>query len=198
VILYRDLKHAERVTPPPWLDGAANLQARDDTKSGRLWGIGDAFLLEPAERGWSDLEDGWQVRVAGKVNAMDLARDQKWCAVMPVTSLEDVIWMAPRVLDITGERAFRVAYGADFFPELSPDQKRAYAIAEEARVLLAQGAREGGFSASLGARYAADLLSVVNHITPAAIARLRLMDDAVILGVLRTAAGFVGELESAT
>ncbi len=194
MILYRDLRHVSRCFPPSWIAGAPELQCREDA-AGRLWGIGDPTLIGPGT-GWIDLDDGWQVRQVGKLDASQLIRHQLWCDVRPTASLEDVIWIAPAVLTIEGTRAFRIAYGDNFEPALTETQQRLMTIATEARTLVIAAQASGVIDSTIACRYTAELLSAVNYVTPEVLAKLRLLDDALAVDGLVIAAGYRQEVPS--
>ncbi len=188
MILYRDLKHAERTEPPEWLldrDGmwAPNLQSRDDA-DGRLWGIGDAYMVGPHKNGWEELTGGWQVRLLGKIDPRPLRRNDPWVDTTAVHGLADAEWVAPRILTDAGNRAFRVTYGRNFLPSLTKRQAHLIAMAEEARAALINSRDESGVDMDIACRWAAEFISEVHFLTPDVIAVCRLLDDSLVISTL--------------
>ncbi len=192
MIVVRD--NQNRREAPPWMAGAAELQRRDGDGV-CWWGIGDggdAYLCGPHESAtWRDLGEGYSVALIGKNDPRVLARSQLWCPVAPVADLQGRVWMAPSILSPDGERQFRTAYGDDFLPALTTEQEHARAC------LIAAVATGSGVPMPAGARWAADLLSAVNHTTPTLLARGALLDAALICGVLYLGAGLSPRLEVA-
>jgi hypothetical protein len=120
----------------------------------------------------------------------DLVADQRWITTEPIADLSMRIWFTPCVLDKDGSRRFRTAYGADFLPALTPMQERCEAIANAARsALIAAHCDNVPIPMRQACAWAGELLSAVNHVTPAILGSLRLLDDALIGGVLYRAAG---------
>ncbi len=95
-------------------------------------------------------------------------------------------WACPVILDADGRRAFRVAYGDNWMPALTPEQERAEAIAREARAALTGGQDPG---TAVGCQWAAELLAMTHHLHPRVIAALHLMDDMLMAETLTIAAG---------
>lgn len=191
MLVYRDTRAAKRRVPPPWLDGAADLaEAGDRTGAFRWWGIGNAHLVgERAD--WTDLDDGWQVAVAGELNPQTFRRTIRWCRTLNVEDTHGRAWTAPVVLNESGDRCILVSYGADFLPVLSNAQTRALDIANAARQAL-NAAREvegGGLDWPVAARWVAELLALTHHVSMGEIAALGMVDDALILAVLSATTG---------
>jgi hypothetical protein len=178
----------QRRAPPPWMAGAPNLQERE-AQAGKLWGIGPAWLLGPADHGWESLPDGYQVRLVGEIEPQLLRRRQVWCDTMLAHSMDGAPWIVPVILSVDGRRSFRVNYGPNYLPTLTDEQGHALAVAEEVRTLLAAISERQGVDASLMVRYAAYLLALTNHITPEILAALRLIDDVLALDTLTAASG---------
>ncbi len=200
MILYRDLQQAERTSPPEWcMDGdgnwAPNLQSREDS-GGRLWGIGDAYLLGPYKDGWHDLAGGWQMRVVDKIEPRHLFRSERWVDCEPVYDLFGTAWQAPTILAYSGVRIFRVTYGKDFLPKLTIRQERAEAIANEARIAFQRTKAAGdGVDMVLACQWAAELLSQVHYLTPEVIAAAGILDDDLTIGILSHASAIpIGKL----
>lgn len=196
MLLYRDTRADTRREPPPWLVGAADLQCREhSTPSLRYWGIGPAYLLGEQDA-WIDLDDGWQVAESIDFDPIVLVHQKRWCQIEPLQDLEDRTWYAPRILADNGGRMIIASYGGDDFrPILTPVQQRAESIANAAReALQANQAVDPAVATapldmSIGARWAAELLSMVNHITPQVLARCHFLDEGLILQVLELATG---------
>lgn len=191
MIIIRDTLWAERRGVPPWMAGAS-VHCMEDDQRGHLYGIGDRYLLGPGDAAtrWDPVGDGYDVRLVPPLYPAAFLRPQLWCDMLPAKDLERRLWAAPVILTRQGERAFRVAYGPDYLPALSPTQDRALAVAREARLLLQESAKRGGLDSTLAARYTAELLSRTHFLAPAVIGALRLLDDALILDTLAIAAGF--------
>lgn len=185
MIRFRDTKN--RNAPPPWLTKAVGLQRRADPH-GTLWACGDAYLLG-SDGDWCALGDGYEV--AGPVEDQDTyRRESAWLDVVDVQDLSGREWVAPRILDASGERAFRVSYGADFLPHLSPEQYRYVDIAKAARDGLATGAAGvQDVPMPTACRWAAELLCAVYHLPPGAIGHLCILDDLLVTSVLGAAIG---------
>lgn len=191
MLVYRDTKAAERRNPPPWLEGAADLLERASRDPVRYWGIGNAHLLGD-RKDWHDLDDGWQVSVAGPIYPQQFRRTLRWCRSVQVEDTAGRIWTAPVILNEHGDRTILVTYGKDFLPVLSNAQARAVEIAKAARdgLVAAQEIEDGGLDFDVAARWGAELLSLTHHISMEGIAVLGLLDMALILGVLEAATGF--------
>jgi hypothetical protein len=183
VIIYRDRQHVTRSTPPACLSGAADLQCRESAH-GRLWGIGDGRILGPDAR-WIDIGDGWDSALIGEMTTRELIRDQRWVDVEPVSSLTGITWIVPKILTPECSRAFRVAYGKDWLPALTPEQARMEAIARAAWDALTNPT--SGIDMAAGCQWAAEMLCAVNHISVEAIQAHQLLDEDLALGCLATA-----------
>lgn len=191
MIIVRDLKHQERPDPPPWMVGAGNRHCREDI-DGRLWGIGDGYLLGPRDKdSWRDIGDGYQVSLHGEAVPTALMRRQNWYDVSPVESLTGIVWMAPSILTPQCTRAFRTRIGPDFLPALSIEQVRLEAIARAARDALEQAkAGNDGVPMSVCGRWVAELMCEIYHLTPEIIAHLALLDETLIVTYLGLAAAY--------
>lgn len=189
MILIHD-KRADRSLAPSWLEGARELQRRESDGES-WWGIGSGYLCGPQPTvKWEKLPGRLSVAAIGTIDPRDLVTDQRWITTEPIADLSLRIWFAPCVLDKDGSRRFRTAYGPDFLPALTPVQERCEAIANAARsALIAAHCDDAPIPIKQACAWAAELLSAVNHITPDIIGALRLLDDALIGGVLYRAAG---------
>ena len=188
MLVYQDKQPAKRRTPPPGVDGVADLlcvECREGKH--RWWGIQHAHLIGP-RTDWIDLDDGWQVAVVDKITPQTFRRDLRWCRTVTVEDTAGRAWAAPVILSEAGDRIILVAYGRDFLPVLTPAQERAAAIATAARQqLLAAQEMGDGIDFTVGARWTAELLSLTHHISMETLAALHLIDEALILAVLQSA-----------
>lgn len=179
---------------PPWLSdwtprpGRASLCHRD-CEDGHLVGVCEDVVFKPANR-WHEIDSDWSVgRVSGsKVNQDALIRDILWCDIQAVRDLKDNVWAAPVILTAGGSRAFRTAYGTDWLPALTEDQERAERIAEAARdeFLRAEGS---SLEMPVACQWAAELLSITYHLHPRAIAALAILDERLVVEVLKAGCG---------
>lgn len=191
-IIYLDTEKAAGPSCPEWLEGwqpvyGHGLCHRDSDK-GHLVGVCDPLLFSPPNnsRQWRDVDSRWKCAQIGReVNHGVLARDVLWCDVRPVKDLKEQAWMAPVILTEQGTRAFRVSYGANWLPELTPEQDRAERIAEAARDAMSGG----GADMAVACQWAAELLSVTYHLHPQVFAALALLDDLLVPEVLGAACG---------
>lgn len=181
MIRYIDTR--SRVDPPTWLAGAAGLQCTAH-RDGALWGIGDPMGLYVEGGKWFDLADDY--RVSGSQDPREIARASAWYDRALAVDGSGQWWSVPRILNANGTRAFRVRYGADWMPALSPEQVRAEAIAKEARAALTGG---GDLSVPVACQWSAEMLSIASHITPEIIAAMGIMDDVLMAQVLALACG---------
>ncbi len=151
-----------------------------------MCGIGDPLLFaEPPRADWHAVGEGWDACLNGDVQPDGLLRSQRTYDLQSVMDLESRTWLAPVILTVGGDRAFRVAYGVDWLPALTIGQQRALAIAQEARTaLLADG---GEVSEAMVCQWAAELLSLTHYIVPAVFARFALMDSVLAVGTLAVA-----------
>ncbi len=144
-------------------------------------GISDPLLFnEP--KSWADLDGTWQVGASGGIYPGDLERiGLLWCDTTEAADMRGRTWRAPVILTEDGGRAFRVAYGRDWLPALTPEQARAEKIAQEARTAMASPA---GLTMQVACQWAAELLCVTYHLCPEAVAATNLLDDALVIDVL--------------
>lgn len=192
MLLYRDTLHGSRRDPPPWLVGVADVHCREGAR-GRLWGAGDGRVVGEQQH-WLDLDDGWQCSAVGKAEPETCRREIAWADCGKVLSLAGEVWSAPILLTSDGNRAFRVAYGDDWLPALTPEQERAEAVANAAREALLRAVPSEdnpgeGLPMRVACQWAAELLSLAQGVTPQIIARLRVMDDRLAVGALMVATG---------
>ncbi len=192
MICYRDTKPHERSTPPPWLVGAHDLQQRDGVGIPfRFWGIGSAWLVgEHPDKKWHALAGGWECCLVGGAEPELLTRAQRWCDTTVAVDLNANQWQAPRILSEDGTAVYRVAYGADWLPSLTPEQYRADDVAKAARAAMLV-TKEGGPSPDQRAacQWTAELLCVTHHLDTSVIAALALLDDALVLTTISAACG---------
>jgi hypothetical protein len=191
VIIYEESKPREDGAAPEWLAGAADLQRREGSGK-RWWGIGDGPLVGPHQLPSVQVADTIRATLLPGLEPLRLAIDQRWC---PTSIGDDLVrrsWRMPCVLSQSGDRQFRTAYGEDCLPLLTPTQDRAEKVAQAARAAIVASVTDGtGIPQQHACRWAADLLSCVNHISA-----LGLLDDALIAATLYTAAGLTPRLES--
>jgi hypothetical protein len=165
----------------------------EDVK-GRLWCVGDPLRLCGApDRVWIDLEDGWQVRMTKEgPEPESLAYVTPWAGHVPIRDGEGRAWKAPRILSQSGDTIFRVRYGGkSWLPILSEAQQAAESCARAARASFLSTEREVPREAACA--WAESFLRVLHPISPGAIAALGLLDDPLIVGVLKVAAGQVDD-----
>lgn len=194
MLVYKDTRGGTRRTPPTWLDGAADLmEVGDRHGAARWWGIGNAHLI--GERtDWTDLDDGWQVAVAGPIDPRQMRRTLRWCRTCDVIDTQGRPWAVPVITDSKGNRLILAAYGKDFLPVLSAAQQRAWDIATAARdhFLAVQSVDDARLDMSLCARWMAELLSLTHHLSAEVMLALpqeSLLDEALILSGLTVAVG---------
>lgn len=186
MIVYLDSLASDRSTPPPWLVGASGLCSRE-TGDGRLWGVGDAYCLGiPQGMPTEPIADGWSACVVSDAEVHRLRRAQLWCDTGSVLDIHGREWAVPIIRTPEGARAFRVAYGRDWLPALTPEQTRAEAIVDAASDALRAG---GGIDMPVACQWAAELLCMSSHLSPETIAALRLADEMVVLQTLAMACG---------
>ncbi len=193
MIVYRDLKHGERLTPPAWLEGAGDLHVREDA-GGRLFGIGDGRMVGPApDKAWVDVGDGIQARMLKPFIPEFLRRQPLWCRSFPIADQQGNVWSVPQILATDGSTlAIQVHYGPGWEPELTPLQQQAEKAARWARQTLTTAIETDMQVVVADACQAtAEILSAVLYISPQTLAALRLLDQFFMLAVLRTAAGWI-------
>ena len=189
MIVYRDRRKLEGPTCPEWIAEwqpvTGHALCHRDTEAGHIVGVADPLLFKPAAR-WFEVDQDWEAALVGKEpNPGVLARSVIWCDVRPVQDLAERVWMAPVILTEKGERAFRVSYGSNWLPSLTPAQERAEKIAKAARDALAGG----GANMAVACQWAAELLCVTYHLHVNVISNLALLDDRLVPEVLGVAAG---------
>lgn len=182
--------HLDETSPPPWLVGARDLACRPDPTGGYAFGIGPSYLLGQ-RTGAVMLSNGWSVWINGSIDVPRLRRDVRWCNLAPAEDIAGNAWAAPAILDGSGERGFRVKYGPTFRPALTAEQDAAMILSREARALLinlyhAKKDPTEDEQAAMCA-WAADLLSIANHITPEVLGMLQILDDSLVTAVLAAA-----------
>ncbi len=199
MIIYRD-RRPGRSEPPPWLADAIDLNSREDVE-GRLWCAGDALRLASApDRAWLPLADDWQVRMTKEGPEPErLAKVLPWAASMEVNDGAGRRWQAPRILASEGHRLFRVRYtGANWTPVLTEEQQFAETAATSARdaFLALAEARKAGIAGVSPPReatcaWAALLLCVWHPLSVEVVSTLGLLDDLLVVDVLKVASGTV-------
>ena len=192
MIRFRDTQ--SRTGPPPWLADVPNVHRRASA-GGELWMRGDAVCLSDAGP-WRPVVDGYEV--AGPVeSAEDYEREPTWFSVERVADMAGREWAVPCILDASGNRAFRVGYGANFLPELTAEQTYILEIAKAARDAIAastSGTQDAGVQ--VACRWAAALLSVTYSIPVEAIAGLRILDDVLVVAAISASIGLSCRVEA--
>lgn len=178
-----------RPTPPPWLEGARDL-AQCLCDHGTLWSCAEPALMNGTGP-FVDLADGYAV--AGRFEPGDLVALERQATpyqTKPVRDLRGWEWQAPQIINEDGDRQFAVAYGDDWLPTLTDEQAKAMEIANEARLTFGRqlAGEVDGVDMRAGCAWTATLLCLVYHLTPQIMARLRLVDDALVIQTLAHAA----------
>jgi hypothetical protein len=176
-----------------WEPRAGAQLVHRETGTGHVVGIGDPLVwTEPRKDAWQDVGDGWCVSLVPgtKFEPRLLARLQGWADVVEVLDMHRRTWVAPAIRKRGGGRAFRVAYGRNWLPSLSPEQTRAEEICA-----AALEAKDQDTPMAVACQWAAELLSMSHHVTPEALAALSLIDDTLAVEVLRLSASI--EIEAA-
>ena len=184
------------IATPPWLEGWEPSRpgvalCHRDSEGGHLVGVCDELVFKPANRWFPVGDTGWEVgRVPGTTfEPGDLARvGVLWCDSVGVADLKGRRWNAPVLLNPAGQRAFRVAYGKSWLPELTEEQDRALAIATEAQREIGAG-EASTLEMAVGCQWAAELLCLTHHLHPDVIQALGFLDDRLVPAVLEAAAG---------
>lgn len=152
-------------------------------------------MVGPREKGWQDVGDGIQAQVLKPFNPCLLARKPDWCRFHAMTDLNGTVWPVPQILSHDGSTlAIQATYGKGWQIELTPLQAQAEKAARWARHAL--NAAVDGVAPLMvadGCQAAAELLSSVLHVSPETLAALKLLDQGLVLAVLRTGAGWVAE-----
>ncbi len=175
-----------------WEPRGANAQlVHRESEGGHIVGVGDPLIWNNPRR-WELLSDNWSVALVPGVpfEPRLLTRLQGWADVAEVQDMQRRTWHAPCIRRKGGGRAFRVAYGRDWLPALTPEQERAEAICAAVVEAIEQET-----PMSVACQWAAELLSLTHHVTPEALAAVALIDDTLALEVLRVAANL--EIEKA-
>lgn len=180
--MIRVLDTLGRVSAPAWMVGAADLQCRP-CRDGVLWGIGDGALL--CDLGpWVEIGDGY--RVCGDQPPGELERGDPAWPTIAVADMRGQAWQAPAVLDEKGNRAFRVSFGPDWLPALTPAQARAMNLADEVRSAMQSGR---DVPMAVCCQWSAEFLSLTHYLSPKVIAACGLLDEALVIQVMSSAAG---------
>lgn len=190
MIRFRDTK--SRPQPPSWLVGAANLHRRPNA-DGELWMCGDPIYLDNSGK-WAPIGDGYEV--AGPVESWaDYQRNDRWVDVVEVHDMSGRRWVAPKILDEAGDRAFRVSYGADFLPSPTAEQYRMLEVAQAARdALKASSAGTQDVPMQMACRWAAEMMGAAYRLPVDAIAALGILDDVLVIGYINAGASVETEV----
>lgn len=191
--------HASQTQPPPWIAGAVDL-CSGASRLGIMHAVGDPWLLrlpEAHEAQPVELEGGWLCWQIGELDPTRLVRAQGWCRLRSVSDCDDRQWPSPLLLSRGGERCYTVKYGGpEWMPVLTKVQAEAEHIARLARDALAAASVTGELDDQASAAWTARLLSTSLHVTPEVLAKLGLIDDPLIIGVLQSASGVTVSLAS--
>lgn len=188
MIVWRNSYLGGQPAVPPCLEGwepRGDFQlVHRDTAEGHVVGVGDPLVWSPPRR-WQSVADGWEVSIVpgAKISPSALARVQIWCDVSAVEDLQRRPWFAPSIRRKGGGRAFRVAYGRDWLPELTPDQRRAEEICAAVQDAIGQET-----PMTVACQWAAELLTMTHHLTTEAFAALALLDEPLVVGTLKISA----------
>lgn len=171
--------------------GDAQLVHRE-TDKGHIVYVGDPLVWNQP-RLWQEAEEGWEVALVPGVPFQPalLARVQGWAGVSEVQDMHRRTWLCPMIRRPGGGRAFQVAYGRNWLPALTPEQTRAEEICAAALEAANQDT-----PMAVACQWAAELLSLTHHVTPAALACAALIDDTLAVEVLRVAASLSVEAVS--
>jgi hypothetical protein len=175
-----------------WEPRAGATLVHRETDKGHIVGVGDPLVWTEPRR-WVEIEDGWSVALVPGItfDPRHLVRLQGWADVLEVCDMQRRAWHAPVIRRKGGGRAFRVAYGKDWLPALTPEQERAEEICR-----AALDAANLETPMSVACQWAAELLSMTHHLTPSALAALALVDEVSAVGTLQVSASL--EIEGAT
>jgi hypothetical protein len=163
--------------------GDAQLVHRE-TDKGHVVYVGEPLVWNQP-RTWQEAEEGWEVAVIPGVpfDPRLLARVQGWAGVAEIQDMHRRTWLCPLIREPGGRRAFQVAYGRNWLPALTPEQSRAEEICR-----AALDATNQDTPMSVICQWAAELLSLTHHTTPAALAAAAVVDGILALETLRVAA----------
>lgn len=199
MLLWQDVSRTDRLGPPPCLEGAADLQGREDA-GGRLWAVGDGRLLGPQATGWVDLTDGWRVKALPSFDPAALARSLSWCPVAYVEDAQGRAWPVAAPRSQAGESRIVGAYDEAWNRILSEDQSRLERLSAAAREgILASVAEEGSIVApspptvASVCAWAVGAICAAMHISAQALGRLTLLDEILAKRAALTVAGIVRE-----
>lgn len=182
---------------PPELEGwaggvAAYEMAENQHGEHRVIGIVQPLQFAPPEQGWTPIGNGWDVCLVGEFLPAVMA-NQKSPWKVQTEQHGGNAWFFPIILHPNGSRAFEVRYGGlDFLPMLSEQQAAMVALAGEVKTCMDSG---NWPDMSVRARWAARLLSLPYHLSPATIAAAGILTEGIIAGALMTAVGHGGQAE---
>ncbi len=203
MIIYRHKQDTEHPDLKGWVhrEGSDAAVCHQADEGWRYCGICDPVYWQiPTAATWRPIDNDWevaQVDAGPWLPGRDLARLTCWARVLTVMDAKDQHWQVPVILSHAGIRAYPVAYmGADFLPTPTPEQARADQIAAESRRALTDGLVTG-LPIAPACRWAAILLSITHHLSPAVIAELGFLDSALVSRVLAAACGMDERLEEA-
>lgn len=182
------------IRPPEladWVSLSEDAALHDAVVNGqRVCAITPSFMFDPPEAGWVPLCDGWQVCMAGEFSLSAHARS---ACKYPV-KVKDVAgkpWMLPVIVTPTGERSFPVTYGGNGFrPMLTDEQTADLRLAAEIRTC---DASDTWPEMPVCAQWAATLLCRPYSLSVHTVGMLGLLNDDIIMAILRVAGGCDGE-----
>lgn len=198
MILWQDVSSTDRITPPPWLDGAADLQARECVE-GRLWAAGDPRLVGPRLGAWVALDDGWRALVLPGFDPLSLARSVPWCPTVAVPDVQGRSWSVACPRNALGESRIVGTYDEAFVRILTPEQAHLERLSLAAREGINAALPDDDATpakaptmAQLGA-WAVGAICAGTHISPQALGRLGLLDEEFVRRVAFAVAGIRSE-----
>jgi hypothetical protein len=178
--------------PPAWIQGAPNLAMRKikDTIS---FGIGKSWFLGYPPKDAVILDDGWRCWVnEDGPETESLFRNKLWYRYGYSPDGNGNLWNVPVILNHDGERDFRVSYGSDWKPLVTPLQELLIGYAKEAKLFLSDADKVGKMvDPAPGCAWAAKFLEEGMFLSSEVIAKLNLMDDVLMVGTLTTASSRV-------
>jgi len=195
--------HPSSVKPPPFLEGAHDVCARQAVRGGCFFGIGPIYLCGFDEQHLGvDLSDGWKAHIVGALDPYVLQRDLAAQPCIGMTDMEGRIWQVPIIQNAAGRRAFPVRYGPDFAPIFSQEQKTLMAFATEARNILPRlvdaDDDERDELLPVACRYAAKAVAYKNHLSEEVVLKLGILDTALVVGTLTALCSYLENAEVAS
>lgn len=164
---------------PPRPEVALNTVQHGDH---RIVGICGQWDVGVPQGPWQAHTPGWQVCKIRDIEPLDYVRlKSPWPCI--TVEIDGKPWFLPAIVDANGKRLFKVAYGgSDFLPVLTPEQERVEAIVH--------AVRGGDADMSVKARWAANLLGLTYHLSPATIGLCGFLSEDLIETTLAVAVGY--------